>query len=70
MKLSFFPERYFTEGFYELFQVYGSTFVTIGGLTYLICGDLGGMNRNPLRRRTCLTTRPLTRSTALRLKGR
>ena len=30
MKLRFFREDYFTEGYYELFQVFGSTFVTIG----------------------------------------
>ena len=47
MSLRFFPEGYFTEGYFDLFQVFGSTFVTLGGLTYLICGDLGGMNRIP-----------------------
>jgi hypothetical protein len=47
MKLRFFPEGYSSEGCYRLFQVFGATFVTIGGLTYLVCGDLGGMNRNP-----------------------
>ncbi len=47
MTLRFFPEGYLTEGYYDLFQVFGSTFVTLGGLTYLICGDLGGMNKNP-----------------------